>query len=103
MQLSVKKILLIAFMSSGFSCAHEKPYSDIAATNIAIEYMTKSNAVKKAPNLFRKAMKYYTQANELLVQKENKSAQKYLHLARIYAEKAEFKSRTKIQKTQEEW
>ncbi len=103
MPFSIKKILLITLMFSLFSCVHKIPYSDIAATQIAIEYMNKYGAAKKFPRLFKKSMRYYAQANKLLSQKENTSAKKYLHLARIYAEKAEFNSRTKLNKNQQEW
>lgn len=103
MSSTLKKNLLLFLVSNFLSCAHKKPYSDIAATTIAIEYMKKAGALQKAPLLFKKAMHYYTQANELLSQKENTAAKKYLHLARTYAERAEFQSRTQENKTQEEW
>lgn len=103
MQLSIKKISLIILMSSAFSCVHTRPHLDIAATKTAIEYMNKAGAVKKAPRLFKQSMQYYARATKLLEQKNNISAQKYLHLARTYAEKAEFRSRTKINKNQKEW
>lgn len=99
----MKKFLLLLLVNPLFSCAHNKPYSDIAATSIAIDYMKKAEALKKAPTLFKKAIHYYTKANELLAQKENVAAKKYLHLARVYAEKAEFKSRTQENKNQEDW
>lgn len=101
MQGSTKYIVLIALFISFVSCAYTPPYSDIAATNIAVEYMKKFKAQKKAPVLFKKSMHYYRKAISLLKRKENKSAKKYLHLARIYAEKAELKSRTQTTSNKE--
>ncbi|MBE8162950.1 MAG: DUF4398 domain-containing protein [Bdellovibrionaceae bacterium] len=103
MLFDTKTIWLITLLGSLSSCVHPTPHTDIAATKIAIEYMNKAGAAKKATNLFNRSMQYYEQATALLKQRENVSAQKYLQLARTYAEKAEFKSRTKVNDTQKEW
>lgn len=101
MQRPIKHIIFSILFASCLSCAYAPPYSDIAATNIAVEYMKKFQAQKKAPVLFKKSMHYYRKAVSLLKTKKNKSAKKYLHLARIYAEKAEFKSRTQANTSKE--